>query len=75
MTTDDAIVAYGNRPILIVASKEDGYAASSSRTLYETAVGEAELQLYNGAAHGTSIFSKEAGLPDLILDWLRQHLS
>lgn len=74
VTTDDAIVDYGNRPILIVASEEDSYAADSSRTLYEAAAGPAELQLYNGAGHGTSMFSQEAGLPDRILDWLRQHL-
>ncbi|VAW30973.1 hypothetical protein MNBD_CHLOROFLEXI01-4958 [hydrothermal vent metagenome] len=75
VTTDDAIIEYGNRPILIVASEEDSYAADSSRTLQEAATGQAELQLYNGAGHGTSMFSKETSLPDLILDWLRQHLS
>lgn len=75
VTTEDAIIEYGDRPILIVASEEDSYAADSSRTLNEAAAGKAELQLYNGAGHGTSMFNNEAGLPDLILDWLRQHLS
>lgn len=75
VTTDDAIIDYGSRPILIVASEEDGYAANSSRTLHDAAAGEAELQLFNGAGHGTSMFGKEPGLSDLILDWLRQHLS
>ena len=75
VTTDDAIVAYGDRPILIVASEEDSYAADSSRTLSEAATGQAELELYNGAGHGTNMFGKEPGLPDLILDWLRQYLS
>jgi pimeloyl-ACP methyl ester carboxylesterase len=75
VTTEDAIIEYGDRPILIVASEEDSYAADSSRTLHEAATGEAELQLYNGAGHGTSMFNKEAGLPDLILNWLQQYLS
>ncbi len=75
VTTEDAIINYGDRPIFIVASEEDGYAADSSRTLHEAATGEAELQLYNGAGHGTNMFSKEEGLPDLILNWLHQHLS
>jgi len=75
VTTDDAIIEYGNRPILIVASEEDSYAADSSRTLQEAATGQAELQLYNGAGHGTNMFNREAGLPDLILNWLQQHLS
>ncbi|MCP4418817.1 MAG: hypothetical protein GY805_19550 [Chloroflexi bacterium] len=75
VTTEDAIIDYGSRPILIVASAEDSYAADSSRTLQEAATGQAELQLYDGAGHGTNMFNKEDGLPDLILDWLQQHLS
>jgi len=75
VTTADAIIEYGDRPIFIIASEEDSYAADSSKTLHETATGQAELQLYNGAGHGTNMFSKEEGLPDLILNWLQQYIS
>ncbi|MCA9979067.1 MAG: alpha/beta fold hydrolase [Anaerolineales bacterium] len=74
VTTDDAIVLYGDRPILIVASEEDSYAADSSRTLAELAQGEAVLQMYNGAGHGTNMFAAEPGLTQLLLDWLNQFL-
>lgn len=74
VTTDDAIVQYGNRPILIVASEEDVYAADSSRTLAEMAQGEAILHLYNGAGHGTDMFGPQPDLTDLLLNWLNQYL-
>lgn len=75
VTTDDAIVQYGGRPILIVASEEDVYAADSSRTLVEMAQGKAILQMYNGAGHGTNMFTAESGLTQLLLDWLNQYLA
>ena len=74
VTTDDAITEYGSRPILIVASEEDSYAADSSRTLAELAQGEAVLQLYKGAGHGTNMFGAEPELTQLLLDWLDQYL-
>jgi pimeloyl-ACP methyl ester carboxylesterase len=75
VTTEDRIVAYGGRPILIVASAEDSYAAQSSRRLQETAVGSAELQMYNGAGHGTNMFGSEPELANLILNWLNEHVA
>ncbi len=69
VTTDDLIVQYEDRPILIVASEEDGYSADSSRTLFETAV-NAELEIFNGAGHGTTMLSNEPFLEELIVNWL-----
>ncbi len=74
VTTDDAIIQYGSRPLLIVASEEDQYAADSSLTLAEMAPGTATLQLYDGAGHGTDMFGPEPELTQLLLDWLNQHL-
>lgn len=75
ITTGDAIELYGDRPILIVASEEDSYAADSSRTLAEMAQGEASLQMYDGAGHGTHMFAAEPGLTQVLLDWLNQYLA
>jgi pimeloyl-ACP methyl ester carboxylesterase len=72
--TNDAIVDYGNRPALIVASEEDTYAAESSRTLKQLAQGSADLVLYNGAGHGTRMFSAEPELLNVLTSWLSQHL-
>ena len=74
VTTDDKINAYGERPLLIVASEEDTYAATSSETLIDQAQGTAHLEMYTGAGHGTNMFAAEPGLADLILDWLNRHL-
>ncbi len=74
VTTEDAIATYGARPLLIVASSEDSYAASSSETLDGLAQGEHKLELYTGAGHGTNMFFAQQGLVDLILTWLEQHL-
>ncbi len=74
VTTDDAIELYGSRPLLIVASQEDQYAADSSRTLAEMAQGEAVLQMYDGAGHGTAMFAAQPDLTNLILDWLKRYV-
>ncbi|MFQ5399129.1 MAG: alpha/beta fold hydrolase [Anaerolineae bacterium] len=74
VTTGDKMALYGERPILLVASKEDGYAADSVRTLADLAQGEAELQMYNGAGHGTNMFGPQPDLASLILDWLNRHV-
>lgn len=73
VTTDDLIDAYGNRPLLIVASQEDSYSADSSQTLADSAT-SATLQLYDGAGHGTTMLTREPALSELILDWLNTHL-
>lgn len=74
VTTVDALQRYGERPLLIVASDEDSYAADSSRQLADTAVGEVDLVMYSGAGHGTAMFNSEPGLQQTILDWLAEHL-
>jgi dienelactone hydrolase len=75
VTTEDQIVEYGRRPIMIVASEEDSQSASASQQLHDSAAGDKAITLYNGAGHGTTMFANEAALPGLILDWLRQHVS
>ena len=74
VTTDDVIGPYGERPILIVASEGDVFAADSSRTLSELAVGNAVLQIYDGSSHGTNMLDDVPQLSDLIVDWLDNNL-
>ena len=73
VTTDDQVVIYGERPLLIVASEEDGYAARSSRELIELALGDSHLEMYNGAGHGTNMFNAKPELTTLMIDWLDQY--
>ena len=74
VTTEDALAAYGDRPLMIVASSEDSYAAESSQTLADTATGLVNFKLYEGAGHGTRMFGAEPGLMDLILAHLNQYV-
>jgi len=70
VTTLDALEPYGARPLFLAASSEDQYAAESSQSLAESALGEVELQIFDGAGHGTVMLSRESGLAGSILDWL-----
>lgn len=72
--TRDPLLTYGERPILIVASQEDTYAADSSGRLEEIALGETRLVMYQGAGHGLHMFDREPGLADLIISWLDEYL-
>lgn len=75
VTTADQLATYGDRPLLIVASNEDSYAADSSRTLAEQAGAAAQLTLYEGAGHGTQMFNREPDLVGLIVAWLAERLT
>lgn len=74
VTTDNRLAAYGERPLLIVASEGDAYAAESSQTLHDTALGESELIIYEGDAHGTNMFPAKPELNDTIVQWLFKYI-
>lgn len=74
VTTEDRIIDYGQRPVMIVASEEDAEAADSSRALHELAAGDAALIMYEGAGHGTNMFSSEPELTDEVIGWLDQYV-
>lgn len=69
---DDNAKDYGNRPILIVASEDDEYSATASKTLIEQAVGKKELKMYTNAGHGTRMFPN-TDLDKVIIDWLKEN--
>lgn len=69
VSIDDDLPQYGPRPLLIVASQGDDYAARSAEKLAGLAEGDVELKLYPGAGHGTNMFAQEDLVP-LIIRWL-----
>lgn len=75
VVTEDAIEGYGERPLLIVASGDDEYAADSAASLNAWALGDSEFGLYAEAGHGTDMFAKEPDLASLIVAWLDDHLA
>lgn len=75
VTTEDALASYGDRPLLIVASQGDRYAADSARSLTDQAAGEVELVIFEGDDHGVGMFPAEPGLAPRIIDWLLRILA
>lgn len=61
------------KPIFIVASNEDTYAARSATILYESAQGKKEIKLFDNVGHGVAMFSG-TDLDRLIINWLKDNL-
>ena len=72
--TDPAMEDFGDRPVLIVASNDDTYAANSSKGLADMAPGESNLVMYQDAGHGTLMFRSEPELAQIVIGWLDQNL-
>jgi pimeloyl-ACP methyl ester carboxylesterase len=66
----DALMRYGRRSALIVASRADTPSGTDSVALDKVAQGDHKLQLYEGKAHGTALLSAQPDLPKLIIQWL-----
>lgn len=71
--TEEAMAAYGDRPVLIVASEGDTYCSETSQKLYSLATGEKRLKIYPADAHGTWIIHSQNAGP-MIIDWLEEIL-
>jgi alpha-beta hydrolase superfamily lysophospholipase len=72
--TEEAMLTFGDRPVLIIASQDDVYAANSSSTLHTNAIGESQLIMYQNAGHGTLMFQSEPELSQAITEWLTLYL-
>ncbi|RME86424.1 MAG: alpha/beta fold hydrolase, partial [Caldilineae bacterium] len=71
VTTEEAVQEYGDRPLLIVASEEDAYAAESARRL-ATLAPSVELIMLQGQGHGTGMLGRENGLEERLFGWLAE---
>ncbi len=70
---ESSVKDYGNRSILIVASEDDEYSASSSKALHAMAVGKKEFKLYEDAGHGNRMFPN-TDLDKVIINWLKSNV-
>jgi dienelactone hydrolase len=66
---EQAVMKFGGRPALIVASSEDPYALRSARALVTTGNGQRELRVLSGAGHGTVMLARQPELIDAVVDW------
>jgi hypothetical protein len=64
---------YGNRPMLLVASDDDGYARRSVADLQKTGTSRETMQL-SGAGHGTNMLQRAPELADALVEWFRRTL-
>lgn len=71
ITTRDAMERYGKRPVMILASSEDSYAARSSTTLDGMAQGAHQLTMLSNAGHGTSMLNRDPTLQGSILGFIK----
>jgi len=65
-----AIEAYGERPVLLVASEDDNFAFRSATVLEAKATGQRKYQILQNAGHGTKMLNRDPGLEGLMTSWL-----
>jgi pimeloyl-ACP methyl ester carboxylesterase len=66
----NALIAYGDRPVLIVASEDDRFAFRASGYLEEAAKGQVHFEAYAEAGHGTRMLTRAPSLEGTMLSWL-----
>jgi alpha-beta hydrolase superfamily lysophospholipase len=69
-----ATAKYGARPLLLVASDDDPYAARSVRDLQKAGRGTRETVVLSHAGHGTVMLARDQDLARTLVDWFRRTL-
>lgn len=70
----DAAARKFTRPMLLVASDDDPYAARTARELQKAGGGPRELILSSHSGHGTGMLARDADLGRALVDWFRRTL-
>jgi dienelactone hydrolase len=71
---DPVVRKYGARPLLLVASDDDGYASRSIRDLQKAGGGVRETGVVHAAGHGTAMLAAAPDLPARLVEWFRRTL-
>jgi dienelactone hydrolase len=64
------LIAYGPRPVLLVASLEDSYSAKTVTVLEGKAQGQKHVAMLQDAGHGTKMFNRDSSLEGVVQSWL-----
>jgi pimeloyl-ACP methyl ester carboxylesterase len=70
VTSGDAIQAYGDRPVLLVAAEDDRFGPRSASILEDVAKGQVHYELLNEGGHGTKMLTRDAKLEGVVLSWV-----
>ncbi len=71
---DGAMRQYGARPALLLASRQDSYAARSVRELAKDGPGPREMQWSDAPGHGMALLGREPDLVRLLVEWFQRTL-
>jgi dienelactone hydrolase len=74
LRTEAAMKKFGARPVLLVGSTKDPYAARSIRHLRTIGPGLREVRLTDSVAHGTVLLSRDPELITALVDWFKRTL-
>jgi hypothetical protein len=66
---------YGPRPVLLIASVHDPYAARTVRALISDPTGPREARWSNVPAHGTLLLSRDQALVESLVEWFQATLA
>lgn len=69
----DAVKRYGARPLLMVASTEDAYAAQSVARFEQLASGDKHVEMYENAGKGTRMLNRAPELEGYLVGWIGTH--
>ena len=70
VTSGDALQAYGDRPVLIVAAEDDRFAPRAANALEEVAKGQVHYELLPEGGHGTKMLTRASSLENTVMSWL-----
>ncbi len=70
ITSGDALKAYGNRPVLLVAAEDDRFAPRAAAALEEVALGQVHYELLPEGGHGTKMLTRASTLEHTVMSWL-----
>ncbi len=74
LKTEEAIVEYNKRPLLMIVGKDDSYSLYSAKKLLSLAQGEKELKIYSNAGRGAKMLSRKPEIMKEIYNWLEKYL-
>ena len=74
ITAEGAITQMGERPVYLIAARDDSASAQSAQALDQLAEGSHDMLIFDGGGHGASLFLVYPDLAESLLRWLGVNL-